>query len=282
MFCARARLRAWTGLGLAAACLGASLSLPSAALAKKKAPAAAPAQQSGLSLEEISLMLSSGSADEVKMAIESSALLNSPAVVPILIDRVRAGLPPDLLSDAIEALVLLNQPQANPLFVELSRHRRPSVRLRSVQALAALRARDAEPALVRALGDSSPEVREAAAEGLGQLSASGSLDVLFAAFDRGVLGAGRAIGKLVGDAQVPRVLQSLGRVPLSSLSPVFDALLARNDIGEATKLSIVAALSELGTNEARAYLDGLRPQLPQDASPRVRKAIDDAVARIAK
>ena len=250
--------------------------------AKKKAPPP-PAEEAsaGLSLEEIAVMLSSSNADEVKMAIESSALLGNPDVVPMLSERIRAGLSPDLLNSALDALSVLNQPSSSELFVMLSRHRRPSVRLRSVQALVALRSKDAEPALVQALGDSAPEVREAAAEGLGQLSATASVEPLFQAFDRGVVSAGRSLGKLIRDDQVPRMLELIGRAPLTSLTPVFDAVLNRNDISENTKLSIVTALAELGTSEARGYLESLKLKLP-DAPPRVRKAVDDAVARIAK
>lgn len=250
--------------------------------AKKKAPPP-PAEEmpAGLSLEEIAVMLSSSNPDEVKMAIESAALLGNPEVVPMLSERVRAGLPPDLLNAALDALSLINQPSSSELFVMLSRHRRPSVRLRSVQALVALRSRDAEPTLMVALGDSAPDVREAAAEGLGQLSASASVEPLFQAFDRGVVSAGRSLGKLVRDDQVPRMLELIGRAPLTSLTPVFDAVLNRSDISENTKLSIVTALAELGTSEARGYLEGLKTKLP-DAPPRVRKAIEDAVARIAK
>ncbi len=253
-----------------------------AAHAKKKAPPP-PAEEvpAGLSLEEIAVMLSSSNADEVKMAIESSALLGNPDVAPMLSERVQAGLPSDLLNAALDALSLINQPSSSELFVALSRHRRPSVRLRSVQALVALRSKDAEPALVVALGDSAPDVREAAAEGLGQLSSTASVEALFQAFDRGVVSAGRSLGKLVRDDQVPRMLDLVGRAPLTSLTPVFDAVLNRSDISENTKLSIVTALAELGTAEARGYLEGLKTKLP-DAPPRVGKAIEDAVARIAK
>ena len=196
----------------------------STAHAKKKAPPT-PTEEApaGLSLEEIAVMLSSANADEVKMAIESSALLGKPDVVPMLSERVRAGLPPDLLNSALDSLSVINQPSASELFVALTRHRRASVRVRSVQALVALRTKNAEPALVIALGDSAPEVREAAAEGLGQLSATGSVEPLFQAFDRGVVSSARALGKLVRDDQVPRLLEFIGRMPLTSLTPVFDA-----------------------------------------------------------
>ncbi|MFT3922380.1 MAG: HEAT repeat domain-containing protein [Myxococcales bacterium] len=268
-------------LAALAATVSLSAALPNPAAAKKKASPPPAEEPAGLSIEEISVMLSSSNADEVKMAIESSAMLGSPDVAALLGERIRAGLPPDLLNSALDALSLLNQPSSSELFVSLTRHRRPSVRVRSVQALVALHSKDAEPALVAALGDSAPEVREAAAEGLGHLGSTGSTDVLFQAFDRGVVSAGRAIGKLVSDNQVPRVLEFIGRAPLSSLTPVFDSLLTRRDISEATKLTIVNSIAELGTAEARGYLEGLSQKLP-DAPPRVRKTIDDAVMRIAK
>ena len=108
----------------------------STAYAKKKAPPP-PVEEApaGLSLEEIAVMLSSANADEVKMAIESSAMLGNPDVVPMLSERIRAGLPPDLLNSALDALSVINQPGSSELFVGLTRHRKPSVRVRSVQAL---------------------------------------------------------------------------------------------------------------------------------------------------
>jgi HEAT repeat protein len=248
---------------------------------KGKAPAAAPAEP-GLSLEEIAIMLSSTNADEVKMAIEASAMLGSPDVIPMLTERVRAGLPPDLLDAAVDSLAMLGDPSTADLFVTLTRHRRPSVRLRAVTALVSQRAPGAEAALIVALGDSNAEVREAAAQGLGQLGATSGVDALFKAFDRGVDSAGPALGKLAGESQLARILGGLGRTPLIALSPIFDALFERRDISEATKLRLVGSLADLGTADARGYLEGLKPKLSSDTSARVRKAIDEAVARIAK
>ena len=61
-----------------------------------------------------------------------------------------------------------------------------------------------------------------------------------------------------------------------------DALLTRRDLSEAAKLSVVAQLQEVATAEARGYLEGLSQRLPGDTPARVRRAIDDAVSRIAK
>lgn len=264
---------------------GAVLSLAATLFAAEPAQAerrrADPAKTAQPSLEEIAVMLSSSNGDEVRTAIEAAAGLGSPDVIPMIGERVRAGLPPDLLDAAIDSLVLLGDPAVADVFVELATHRRPSVRLRAVQALVAMRGKSAERVLTNALGDSSPAVREAAAEGLGEMGAKATLDTLFKAFDRGVLLAGKAIGQLANDAALPRILAYLGRVPMPSLTPMFDALLSRRDISEATKLQLVVQLQELGTAEARGYLEGLGTRLPPDAPARLRRAIEDAVVRIA-
>lgn len=244
-------------------------------------PASAEKKPAQPSLEEIAIMLSSADGNEVRTAIEAAAGLGSPDVIPMIGERVRAGLPADLLDAAIDSLMLLGDPAVADVFVELSTHRRPSVRLRAVQALASLRGKDAERVLTRALGDSDPAVREAAAEGLGEIGAKGSVQNLFKAFDRNIGQAARAVGRLASDADAPRILGYLGQVPMTSLTPMFDALFARRDVGESVKLRIVVQLQELGTAEARGYLESLSKQLPPDAPARVRRAVEDAIVRIA-
>ncbi len=244
---------------------------------------AGPVNTAQPTLEEIAVMQSSSKASEVRAAIEAAARLGSPDVIPILEERMRAGLPPALLEAAMDSLVLmLADPGVANVFVSLATHRRSSVRLRAVQALVALRGKSAERVLTRALGDSTPAVREAAAEGLGEMGAKAALDTLFKAFDHGVLLAGKAIGQLANDAALPRILAYLGRVPMPGLTPMFDALLLRRDVSEATKLQIVVRLQELATAEARGYLEGLLARLPPSAPPRLRRAIEDAVVRIAQ
>ena len=96
------------------------------------------------------------------------------------------------------------------------------------------------------------------------------------------MSAAKALGRVAKDEHVPRLLAYLGRVPLTTLTPVLDALLTRRDLSEASKLSVVTQLQELGTAEARGYLEGLAQRLPGDTPLRVRRAIEDAVSRIAK
>ncbi len=264
--------------------IGATLWLAAVWVAPAHArPAAKPA---GPSLEEIAIMLSSSNGDEVRMAIEASAGLGSPDVIPMIAERVRAGLPSDLLDAAIDSLMLLGDPGTADVFEELATHRRPSVRLRAVQALIAqrsvgLRGKRTESILVNALGDSNPAVREAAADGLGEIGAKGSISTLFRALDRDVLQAARAVGRLASERDLPRILGYLGHVPMTNLTPMFDAFLVRRDVNEAAKLQVVVQLEELGTAEARGYLEKLSTQLPPDSPARLRRAIEDAVARIA-
>jgi HEAT repeat protein len=253
-----------------------ALVVPATATAKKSA------EQSGLSLEEIAVMLSSSDADEVRDAIEGAAVLGSKDVIPMIKERIKAGLPAELLDGAMDALVMLGDASAGDVFVSLVRHRRQSVRLRAVQALVALRVADSYPVLVSALSDAAPEVREAAALGLGELNAKAATDAVFKAFDRDVAGAGRSLASLAGDAEVARLLTYVGRVPLTTLTPIFDTLLVRRDLKDATRLSIVARLNELGTAEARGYLEGVSHKLPPHAPERLRRAIDEAARGLSR
>jgi HEAT repeat protein len=252
------------------------------ALAVGGVQAKKPAVEAGLSLEEIAVMLSSSELDEVRDAIEGAALLGSKDVIPMVKERIKAGLPAELLDSAMDALVMLGDPSAGDVFAALARHRRPNVRLRAIQALVALRVTDAYPVLVVALSDAAPEVREAAALGLGELNAKGSTDAVFKAFDREVPGAARSLGTLVNDEEVTHLLSYLGRVPLTTLTPIFDTLLARRDLNDATRLSIVLRLTELGTAEARGYLEGVSHSLAPNAPERLRRAVDEAVRRMAR
>ena len=71
--------------------------------------------------------------------------------MPPLEERIRKGLPPDLLEAAIVTLMALSQPEAGPVLYELSTHRRPDIRLRSIEAITATHPPGAETALIAAL-----------------------------------------------------------------------------------------------------------------------------------
>jgi HEAT repeat protein len=258
-----------------ALCVLLSAFLTPEAQAKKPAP-----PEGSLSLEEIAVMLASPQQDEVRTAIEASAVLGEPDIIPMIEERIKAGLPPKLLDAAIDTMILIADPKAGQVFLPLARHRRSSVRVTAIKALAGLRVDGAGDVLIKALSDLEPDVRAAAATGLAELGTTKGVNALFRAFEKDVAGAANALGLLVDAKGVERALGYLGRVPLTSLTPIFDAVLARKDLSEAVRQRVVTQLTDLGTAEARGYLEGVRQTLPPDTPAKLRRAIDDAIGRI--
>lgn len=255
---------------------------PAAVLAIACAALATPAAAQDLTLAQATEQLRATSHDDVQTAIQSLGLLGSPAAVEPLSQRIRDGLPPDLLESAIDTLTVLGRAEAGPVLFELSTHRRPEVRLRAVQAIAACRPRGADRALVASLSDASPDVRAAAARALGELGATSAIDQLFLAFDRGVPDAGPAIGRLARPEHVPRILGSLGTVPFTQMRVVLNEVLVRRDVPARAKLDIIARLGELATSEIRTFLQELLQAVPMPANDPVRRAAEDAITRIAQ
>lgn len=222
--------------------------------------------------------LSSQSPDEVRGALEALGLAGDAHAVAPIVERIRHGLPPELLDVAIDTLTVLGRPEAGPVLFELAEHRRAAVRLRAVQAIAAIHPTGADRALTDALADSDASVRSAAASALGELGATGALDALFHALDRRIPEAASAIGHLARPAEVERFLGYLGQLPFPLVTPALGEMLQRSDLAERARLSIVHRLSELATPEVRAFLEGLVSNL----SGAVRRAAEDAITRISQ
>jgi hypothetical protein len=237
---------------------------------------------SGLSTEELAVMLVSSNPDEVRFALESAPQAPAQQLTPLLIERIRAGLPAELLGPAIDALVAGGLVSAAELLEELARHRRPEIRSRALLGLITLRAPHADRSLVRGLSDPAPEVRTTAARGLGLLGARARLAELFRAFERHIDGAAVAIGELAEPTTVPRIADYLGRSSFIELTPLLDGVLLRRNLSDEAKLNLLDAIVKQGTGEARAYLEGLLPKLPTDSSARLRKALADATQRMSK
>jgi hypothetical protein len=253
--------------------------VPPAASFAQAAPArgrAASGARTKTSLQEVAVMLSSNDDEEVRSALEAAAMLAPREVVPLLEERVRAGLPHVLLDVALDTLLLLADPAAAPLLTELTRHRRPDIRARSLELLARIRASGAERTIARALGDVDAGVRKAAAEALGTLGATGSFELLVRAFELGVEGAPRALGRVASSRDVAKLVSFVGNHPPSGLTPMFEALLARREVAEADKRRVVDAVAALGSDEARAELGVLLKTLPPDASPALRRTLTQA------
>jgi HEAT repeat protein len=236
----------------------------------------------GLSVEELSVMLSSQNPDELRMAIESAPSLGKAGVAPLLAERVRDGLPPDLLKPALEALVAVGDPRSGELFVDMAHHRRAPVRANALLALSMLRSPGAEAEVIKALSDSDAEVRKAAAQALAQIGTKIALPALFRALEHDVDGAAAAIGKLAEASTIPRVTAYFGRTSFVNLAPILDALFTRRGLAENVRVDLAEAIIKHGTTEARAYLEGLAPRLPADTPPRLRKTVSEALLRMPK
>jgi HEAT repeat protein len=245
-------------------------------------PAAQPREHQDQEVVEAQQLLRSTDHDQIETGIQSLGLLGTPSAVEPIMERVRIGLPPDLLETCIVTLMALGQPQAAPLYFELVEHRRPEIRLRAIEAIVALKPSGAEPVLQKALADVDPKVRSASALALGELHASGSIERLFQALDRGTLEASQAIGQALHSDQVPRLLGYLGTVPFHSLGPAFSEVLVRKDISEKDKLRVVSRLQDVGTREIKDYFVALVTASADKLPPPVHRAILRAQQEIAE
>jgi HEAT repeat protein len=233
-----------------------------------------------MSLAEARTAIESSDAAQIQSGIEAIGLSGDAGGVPILVARVRRGLPPALLESALDTLAVLGRAEAGPLLIELLSHRRASIRLRAAQALTACHPAGADTALASALSDSSAEVRAAAATGLGDIGGVAAMDQLFLALDRGIAEAGIAIAHIARASDVPRVLALLGHVPLPQMSPIVQDLLARTNLPQRTRLDVVAAIGELASADARTMLEAYVQAHP--GTDPVTRAAEAAAARIAQ
>jgi hypothetical protein len=226
-------------------------------------------------------LLASSDHDEIESGIQSLGLIGTAAAVGPLIDRVHAGLPPDLLETSIVTLMALGQPQAAPLFFELLEYRRPDIRIRAIEGIVALKPKGAEEALQKSLSDMEPRVRSAAALALGEIRAQNSVELLFRALDKGNFEASQAIGQALRSDQVGRLLTYLGTIPFHTLAPALTEVMQRKDIAERDKLSVVSRLQDVGTHEVKNYFNDLLRETGGKLPAAVNRAVLQAMQEIA-
>lgn len=223
--------------------------------------------------------LDGGEEASIRQALTTLADLGGDASARVVTARLQRGLPPQLIEAAIDTLVLLNRPASGAALLELTQHRRSHIRSRAIQALGALRQQSAQAALLYALDDPSPEVRGAAVEALGAVGNARAVPALIAAAERGMPGAWRAIGRVVGPADVKLVLQHALEGDVGPIRPALDALIARTDWSIGARARLLQQLSELGTPSVRKCLSDYRAS-DALATPRLQQAITDALARL--
>ncbi|MBX7192694.1 MAG: HEAT repeat domain-containing protein [Sandaracinaceae bacterium] len=236
-------------------------------------------------LPTIAARLHSANADEVRESITLLTILNEEAAVPHLADLLRSGQNDSITDAALEALQRLAMPSSIDVLTEFTHHRRVGARRRAYAGIAAIRNDRRVPTLLeQGLRDSDRGIREESAEALGRMGARGSLEMLFRAFERGVLGAGEAIGRLGNDADVARFNAFLGRMPISVMLGGYDQFLQRRDISDAVKLDIVNRLRDVSgrmvCQSLLTYRDTL-PPLGRQAPSELRRALTQALDQIA-
>ncbi len=230
--------------------------------------------------DEAVAALAANDPDTVRGGLEALGLSGSPRAVGPIGERIRRGLPPDLLGVALDTLLVLGRPEAGPVLVDLTSHRRAEIRLKAVQAIVACRPRGADRVLIEALSDGDPAVRGAAAEGLGTLGARAAIDPLFHALERHVPEAAAAIARVAQPADVDRFLDLLGRVPFAEATEPLNDMLRRADLAASAKLAIIHRLTELATPEVRRFLEELVASADASVPAAVLRAAQDAIPRI--
>jgi HEAT repeat protein len=213
-------------------------------------------------VQSIAARLDSSNADEVREAIALLSVIDDPSVVPPLARLLRSGRSDEVTDAALLALRGLAEPSSVEVLVDFSRHRRARARRLAYQARASIQDPRVPGLLEQGLRDSDRTIRGTAARALGEIGARQSIETLFVAFDRGVVEAASAIGKL-GDAQsVRRFSEHLGRAPLSVMLSGFGEYLARADIAEQVKLDIIGRLGEVSGPQVRAFLQRYLETIP--------------------
>lgn len=265
--------------------LGAILSTPATADAQRRrhgrraATNAAP-EPSLADLDQIVAQLHSADPDQVREAVDLLSVLDRPEAVPPLAELLRGGQPDPVTDRALEALRGLASPRAIDVLLEMTRHRRPGARRRAYLALAAIDDSQVAALLAQGLRDPDRSVRGAVALAIGDRGDTESLDLLFSAFERGVIEAAIAIGKLVPASGVERFDAYLGQRPLAVMLSGYEPLLRRDDVPAQVKSAVVEKLGEVAGPMVRRFLvDYSTTFSERDRSP-LRHLVDETIRRI--
>ena len=234
-------------------------------------------------VDEIAARLSSQDADVVREAIDLLSVIDHPSVIPPLEALLRSGRSDEVTDRALQALTGLGHASSIDVLVEFTHHRRARARRLAYQGLAAIEDRRVPALLEQGLRDSDRGIRAAAARALGDIGASGSVDTLFVAFDRGVVEAAIAIGKLGNRASVTRFNEHLGQMPLSVMLSGFHEYVRRADIPNEVKIDIIGRLGEVSGPLVRSFLQRYLDTFPSTRAGErdpVRVVVVDTLRRI--
>lgn len=224
--------------------------------------------------------LGSSDPDALRQALEVLGELGGEPAAKAVSARLRDGMPPLLIEQAIDTLVMLGRPSAAPVLLELTLHRRATVRQRAVMAVGALKVRSAQSALLYCLDDPSPDVRSAAVLALGDVGDQRALSALFSAADHGADKALESVGRIVRPQQLPLILARAQAGDVTPIAPALQVMMEREDYPLAGKLAVIDALAKLASPSARARLVQWLDTWKTTGHPRLRKALFDALKQV--
>jgi hypothetical protein len=106
---------------------------------------------------------------------------------------------------------------------------------------------------------------------------------LFLALDHRVPGSAASIGQLCTGAECDRFGGRIGQLPFDVVASGLQPMLFRSapDVSDDTKVVIVKKLVDSKLADAWAFIAEVQKAWPAGMSPRVKKALDDAVAATA-
>lgn len=224
--------------------------------------------------------LHSTNPDEVRAAIDQLIVIDSAECVTPLAELLRSGQPDAVTDRALDAMRSLAAPTSIEVLTEFTHHRRVGARRRAYRALAAIEDRRIADLLESGLRDSDRDVRAACALALGTMGSRASIEILFRAFDRGVIEAATAIGQVGAQSTIARFNEHLGHAPLSVMLAGYDAYLRRSDINEETKLDIVTRLGEIAGRAVRDFLSSYLTTFSERDRGRLRQTVFETISRI--
>ncbi len=236
-------------------------------------------------LDTVTPKLESANADEVREALDLLVAMDDPRVIPPIANLLRSGRRDRITDRALNALKVLAAPQAIEVLAEFRHHRRPGARRRAYQALAAIEDDRIPGLLERGLRDSDRSVRGAAALALGNVGSKANLEILFVAFERNVVEAAIAIGKLGDEDSITRYTEFLGREPLGVMLSGYREYLGRDDIGIEKKTEVVERLGEVSGTMVRRFLQEYLGTFPEGrirnrALRELKEVVEQTIRRI--
>lgn len=265
---------------------GAQGKKPAAPAAKPAAPAAAkPAKISSgkLDMKEITAALESSDPARIETALVNIRMAGKDgggkAATALVVQRLKNGLPRELLKKALDGLTDVEDPAATEGCALYMAHRDPEVRLSALKCLGGAKSPEAVKIIRAALGDVDPRVHATAASLLGETKATDSVADLIVALDKGVNEAAVSIGQLC-DAKAGECDQLLNRMKSKPLDVIFSGLqqiLARKDVPDDYKKKVITQVRELASGKAREFLEGVKKAWPPNGSKPVADALDKAI-----